>query len=67
MLTYNERVAPSRKGLGKRDPMQILDKYLHDLDHHKGNGTLSLLYQGLNAMNERIKHLLIKLILLREL
>ena len=46
--------------------MQILDKYLHDLDHHKGIGILSLLYLGLNVMNVRKEHLLIRLKLLRE-
>jgi hypothetical protein len=47
--------------------MQILDKYLHDQDHHKGNGNLSLLYLELNVNYEQITHLLIKLKLLREL
>ena len=46
--------------------MLKLDKYHHDLDHHKGNGILNLLYLGLNVNYEHIKHLLIKLIQLHE-
>jgi hypothetical protein len=35
----------SRLNLRIRGPKQKLNKFLHDLDHHKGNGFLSLLYQ----------------------
>ena len=56
----------SRKALRIRGPKLKLDKYHHDLDHHKGNGNLSLLYQGLNENYEQIEHLLIELELLRE-
>ena len=46
--------------------MQKLDMFLHDLDRHKGNGILSLLYLGLNENYVQIKHLLKELKLLRE-
>ena len=62
-----EQVAPSRTSLKTRGPKQILDMYLHDQDHHKGNGILNLLYLELNENYEQIKHLLIKLKQLREL
>ena len=40
ILRY-QQVAPSRINLWKYDPMQKIDKYHHDLDHHKGIGNLS--------------------------
>lgn len=43
----------SKTALKKHGPKQKLDKFLHDLDHHKGNGILSLLYQELDENYEQ--------------